>query len=149
MDYWVNGPPPDDDTALASIAKLDARRWRQMRPTLLRYFRIEDGVWRQKRADEELIRWAERKAKFAERGRAGGPRKSCFKQTTSRKNTPKSLLSTWPASASTEVDGPTGHSTLCGQNDFIGPKEVRDAFVSANGEDWCGLRRPLRLAGRA
>jgi uncharacterized protein YdaU (DUF1376 family) len=24
MDYWVNGPPPDDDTALASIAKLDA-----------------------------------------------------------------------------------------------------------------------------
>lgn len=138
MDYWTGGPPPDDDSALASITKLDARRWRIMRPVMLRYFRIEAGVWRQKRADEELERWAERKRRFAERGRAGGLAKAASSTPQAEKRPPKSLLKSYPSSSSTEVRAQEGALTLCeAKNDFSGPKEVREAFVSALGEPWC------------
>jgi hypothetical protein len=40
--------------------------------------------------------------------------------------------------ASTKVEGPNSPSNLSeAKNDFIGPKEVRDAFVTAKGEAWC------------
>jgi uncharacterized protein YdaU (DUF1376 family) len=136
MDYWVKGPPPDNDVALASITGLDVRRWRLNRATLVAYFRVEGGVWRHKRVDEELDRWAERKRKFVERGRAGGRAKAALSTPQAGKNTPKNLLTTCPSSASTEVDGLAGQSTLCGQNEFLGPKEVREAFVRDHGEAW-------------
>jgi len=133
MDYWTNGPPPDDDVALASIARMDPKRWRACRPVMLRYFRIVDGVWRQKRADEELERWSEKKRKYVERAAAGGRAKAA-KSTAS--STPKAVLASCSSSASGEVDGLYGHSTLSGQIDFLGPKEVLDAFLAKLGEEW-------------
>lgn len=137
IDYWTEGPPPDDDAALAAITRMDARRWRATRPVLLKYFRIEDGVWRNKRSDEERARWAERKRKFTERAAAGGRGKAASSNSQAGKNTQKSLLKGCTASASREVDGPTGHSTLSGQNEFVGPKDVRAAFLAKMGEGWC------------
>lgn len=134
MDYWVKGPPPDSDVALAQITGLTLRRWREHRLTLAAYFRIVDGVWRHKRVDEELIRWTEKKAKYIARASAGGKGKAAKSTATS---TPKALLAGCSASASTEVDGLTGQSTLCGQNEFLGPKEVRETFRAKLGEDWC------------
>lgn len=58
MDYWRNGPPPDEDETLAAITGLPLPRWKQQRPFLLRFFAIEAGTWRQKRADKELGEWA-------------------------------------------------------------------------------------------
>jgi uncharacterized protein YdaU (DUF1376 family) len=119
MDYWVDGPPPDDDVALAAITRLDAKRWKATRPAMLKFFRIEDGVWRQKRADEEKERWTERKRKFTERAAAGGRGKAASSTASSSpqagKSGPQSLLKSCTSSSSTEVDGPTGHSTLCDQ----------------------------------
>lgn len=135
MDYWVKGPPPDDDAALASITRMTIARWRQTRPRLLGYFSIVDGMWRQKRADEELERWTEKKAKYTERAAAGGRAKAA-KSTAS--STPKALLAGCSASASVEVEGLTGHSTLYGQNEFIGPSEVKEAFLAKLGPDWVG-----------
>lgn len=54
MDYWRNGPPPDDDKTLAAITKLPLSRWRKLRPALAGFFTITDSQWRQKRADKEL-----------------------------------------------------------------------------------------------
>ena len=40
--------------------------------------------------------------------------------------------------ARAEVEGPNSPSTLCeATNNFLGPKEVRDAFRAKLGEDWC------------
>jgi hypothetical protein len=36
---------PDDDTALAKMAKMSRRRWRAMRPHIEDFFAIEDGEW--------------------------------------------------------------------------------------------------------
>lgn len=44
LDYWVNGPLPDDDLLLANITKLRPEQWRKHRTTLAKYFTIKDGL---------------------------------------------------------------------------------------------------------
>lgn len=138
MDYWTKGPPLDDDGDLAAITKLDARTWKKQRPKLAAFFRIADGVWRHKRVDEELVRWAEKKARFAERAAAGGRAKAA---KSSASSTPQAVLggvlTGCTSSASGEVRGPNSPLTLSEENDFSGPKEIRDAFCAQLGEAWC------------
>lgn len=117
MSYWVEGAPPDDDGELAAITGLDAKAWRRNRPKLVRFFRVEEGVWRHKRVDMELERWAAKKAKYVERAQAGGRAKAA-KSTAS--STPQAVLTgclkVAPQPASQEVGGPTGRPTLLGQD---------------------------------
>lgn len=54
LDYWRNGPAPDDDAVLQQITKLDAKAWKKHRPAMARLFQIADGEWRHKRIDAEL-----------------------------------------------------------------------------------------------
>jgi uncharacterized protein YdaU (DUF1376 family) len=54
LEYWTQGPLPDDDTRLARVARATSKEWRQsLRPVLQPFFRIENGTWRHKRADAE------------------------------------------------------------------------------------------------
>jgi len=135
ISYWVDGPPPDDDAFLGAITRMQPAQWRKTRPVMLRYFYIEDGVWRQERADEELERWAERKRKFSERAAAGGRAKAA-KSTAS--STPKALLRGCTPSPSTEVEAPKRASTLCGPN---GSFARLDGANAPPGEpvDWTAL----------
>ncbi|QRQ86273.1 YdaU family protein [Cupriavidus oxalaticus] len=54
MDYWRNGPPPNDDATLAQITRLTAAAWKKAKPAVIRFFKEEGGLLHQKRADEEL-----------------------------------------------------------------------------------------------
>lgn len=56
LDYWRNGPAPDDDVVLQQITKLDKSGWKKCRPSLARLFQIVDGEWRHKRIEHELDR---------------------------------------------------------------------------------------------
>lgn len=49
--YWNAGSLPDDDDALARIAKLSRQRWARTRPQIAPFF--ESG-WRHKRVEAEL-----------------------------------------------------------------------------------------------
>ena len=60
-DYWLHGPPLDDDDVLASICRASRYVWRRLRPTIERFFQVSDGVWRHKRIDLELDRCAQRR----------------------------------------------------------------------------------------
>lgn len=141
MDYWTKGPPADDDEELAAITKLDAKRWKATRAKIQKYFRIVDGQWRNKRCDEELERWSEKKRLYAERAAAGGRAKAAKSSASSTdqagKNDQKSLLKSCTSSASGEVRAPNSALTLSEKNDFLGPKEVRDAFDAQLGDEWC------------
>lgn len=55
LDYWRNGPPPDDDAVLRLITRLDVAAWRKHRPVIERLFKVTDGVWRHKRIEEEIV----------------------------------------------------------------------------------------------
>lgn len=88
MDYWVNGAPADDDDELCAITHLDLKSWRRHREKLARFFRIEDGHWRHKRIEEELERWAERKARYPRCTAARRARRSWPWPSTSRGASP-------------------------------------------------------------
>jgi uncharacterized protein YdaU (DUF1376 family) len=62
MDYWRNGPPPDDDTTLAQIARLSMDAWSMSQAKLRLLFSIDNGVWRHKRIDQELVKAKANKA---------------------------------------------------------------------------------------
>lgn len=54
MDYWRNGPPPNDDATLAQITRLSPAAWKKARPSVLRFFTEVDGTLHQKRINHEL-----------------------------------------------------------------------------------------------
>lgn len=60
MDYWRNGPPPDNDETLATIAKTTASNWRRIGPIVRAKFKSIDGSMRHKRVDHELALAKER-----------------------------------------------------------------------------------------
>jgi uncharacterized protein YdaU (DUF1376 family) len=132
--YWRNGPPKDDDGTLSRIIRMPLGRWRKIRPILAEFFTVSDGVWRHKRVDEELVRWAEKRARAIERAAAGGRAKAAKSSATS---TPQALLKGCTSASSREEEGPYSPSSLSGQNEFLGPKEVRDAFLAKLGDEWC------------
>lgn len=58
IEYWNTGPLPDNDEDLAAITRMPLKDWLKMRPNLARlpFFNVADGIWRQKRADEEIAK---------------------------------------------------------------------------------------------
>lgn len=55
--YWQRSKPlPDDDKYLAAATRLSQKRWRIMRPKILEYFSLEDGVWKHERVEKELLK---------------------------------------------------------------------------------------------
>lgn len=72
MDYWTAGEPlPDDDTQLAAVTRLPLNRWKALRPTIARFFRIDDGFWHHKRIDEELAKIQQINASRSAAGQRG------------------------------------------------------------------------------
>lgn len=61
----------DDDVQLARIARVSKARWKTLRPMLIPFFIIEDGVWRQKRLHQTWLQVQERIAKQRSRALKG------------------------------------------------------------------------------
>lgn len=135
--YWRNGPLPDIDRILSSITRTDSRTWKRLRAALAPFFVVANGQWTHKRVDAELVRWAEKRRKAIDRASAGGKAKAAKSSaSSSATSTSQAVLKHCTSASSREVEGPTGHSTLSAPSEFLGPKEVRAAFVSAKGEEW-------------
>jgi len=71
LDYWRNGPPPDDDGVLQQITKLDRAAWRKHRPILSGMFQIADGAWNHKRIDREMTDARDNAKRRSEKAKAG------------------------------------------------------------------------------
>lgn len=66
--YWSTGAAlPDNDNALANIARLPLAKWKAMRGTICRFFAVGDGAWRHGRLEREMTAAVERKAKAKDR----------------------------------------------------------------------------------
>lgn len=70
MDYWRNGPPPDDAQVLAQITRMSPDAWSIAQAFIKHFFSIENGVWKHKRIDEELVAAKENKTKAQAKARA-------------------------------------------------------------------------------
>jgi uncharacterized protein YdaU (DUF1376 family) len=75
MDYWIKGPPPDDDEVLAAITKLPPQRWAKLKPIIAEFFQVKGGFWHQKRADEEKKTAANHSEKKRAAGKEGAEKR--------------------------------------------------------------------------
>ena len=64
MDYWRNGPPPDDNPTLARILAISETEWKPIRLAVQPFFTIENGHWRHGRIDEEFTRASDKQRNF-------------------------------------------------------------------------------------
>lgn len=69
MDYWRNGPLPDNDDTLANITRLSLSAWKKHKPVLRQLFTIADGQWQHKRINEELETAKSNAEKYANRAK--------------------------------------------------------------------------------
>ena len=75
LDYWKNGPPPNDDGVLAALARLSPLAWKKAKPALLAFFEVKDGLLIQKRVEKERGKAAEISAERSEAGKAGAAKR--------------------------------------------------------------------------
>lgn len=45
LHHWNGGVISDDDRALSRLTKLSFRRWKNIRPNIQEFFRVEDWAW--------------------------------------------------------------------------------------------------------
>jgi uncharacterized protein YdaU (DUF1376 family) len=67
---WRRGSLPDDNIVLAKIAGLDASSWRNTRPVLAEFFKIQDKQWRHGRVERERIRVAAKQETNAKKAKS-------------------------------------------------------------------------------
>ncbi|WP_434782573.1 YdaU family protein [Ferrovum myxofaciens] len=75
MDYWRNGPPPDNDLILANITRLNLETWKEHRSSIAKLFAIKDDEWRHKRIDFEIRTAFENSSKFSERAKTAASKR--------------------------------------------------------------------------
>jgi uncharacterized protein YdaU (DUF1376 family) len=54
LDYWCNGPPPNNDKILSQITNLTLPRWRLQRASIIGYFKIDGNRLVHSRIDDEI-----------------------------------------------------------------------------------------------
>ncbi len=144
MDYWRNGPLPDDDGALSQITRMQPASWKKNRSMLVRLFRIEGGEWRHKRIDEELIEAEANAKKYAERAKKAAAKRwekpSLHDASSNASSTPQAVLDqcTSPSPSSITTSTEVAFTT-----------ELPDGALptSANATRKCALCKKLRGLG--
>ena len=66
MEYWINGPLPNDDKKLAEITKISKFLWKKLRKNLLNFFDVSENFLHHKRIDEELKKREQAIEKYGE-----------------------------------------------------------------------------------
>lgn len=110
MEYWKQGPLPNDHDELSAIVRADRKVWdKSIWPTLKRFFSLEDdGLFHQKRADRERAFAAEKSEKRSAAARAkwdaNAKQKPCKKDANASAN-------------ASDVDMQSGLQNACKQGD--------------------------------
>lgn len=86
MDYWRNGPLPDDDGALANITRLTEAQWKKHRASIARLFQVDAGEWRHKRIDNELARASANVEQRSAAGKASAQKRKAQRKSDEKQN---------------------------------------------------------------
>ncbi len=115
MDYWRNGPLPNDDEALANITRLSTAAWKKHRAAMLRFFEESGDQLRHGRIDKELKDAAENAEKHAERARKAAAKRwgkdTSSNATSNATSTPQAVLDKCPSPSPSQCYIPNGIET--------------------------------------
>lgn len=132
MDYWRNGPPPNDEEVLRNITRLSKFLWKKHRPILEKFFTVEDGLWRQKRIDEEMGKAASSKAAAVEKAKKAAEARWGKDDAPSNA---QAMLDQCPSSSSSSPPVPT--TTSIGSSVVVGAKaRAADDSIPKNEAEW-------------
>jgi uncharacterized protein YdaU (DUF1376 family) len=135
MDYWRNGPPPDNAQVLAQITRMSADAWSNAQAMLSSFFSVKGGFWHHDRIDSELVAAKANKEKATAKASAAASAR-WGKQS---KDAPSNATST-PQAMHEECPSPSpSPSTNQGQEQGIAgaiPKAKADAKGSNLPVDW-------------
>lgn len=155
MDYWMNGPPPDNDTILASITRMPPDAWSIARASLEHYFSIADGCWKHKRVEEELAtatgkkQKAKEKAQRAAAARWGSESKPNQETTedapSNAPSTPQALHEECPSPSPLPIDSKESIKTLTSEAKASDSKCTPDDYRLA---EWMA-ERVLKVAPKS
>lgn len=124
MEYWRNGPPPDNDAELAAIARTDLKLWRKdVGPVVRRFFEVKEGSLRHKRIDLEIAKAHENSNKRRAAAQARWEQEGCkpdasasvvhTESNATRAHAPSSSPSSLPSSLRSDgAVGVNGHGGL-------------------------------------
>lgn len=71
LDYWQNGPIPDDERILFRLSRMSASEWAESREVLLAYFKRRDGKLFHSRIDRELSAAKSRSDRYSKLSEVG------------------------------------------------------------------------------
>jgi uncharacterized protein YdaU (DUF1376 family) len=115
MDYWRNGPLPNDDEALANITRLSTAAWKKHRAAMLRFFDESGDQLRHGRIDKELKDASENAEKHAERARKAAAKRwgkdTTSNATSNATSTPQAVLDECPSPSPSSSSIPNGIET--------------------------------------
>lgn len=75
LDYWKNGPPPNDDAVLSALVRMSPAAWRKAKPALLGFFDIQDGLLVQKRVEKERVKASNITEERSKAGKVGAAKR--------------------------------------------------------------------------
>lgn len=102
---WVKGSVPDDDGKLATILRIDIRRWRRMRKAVLGYFDLVEGRWVQPRMARDRDEATRSLTIRRESGSLGGKAKAL---KAKQKPIASAIAKTYQTDVDVTTDSPTG-----------------------------------------
>lgn len=124
LDYWKNGPPPNDDNVLAALARMSPSAWRKAKPSLIGFFEITDGLLIQKRVERERGKAADITEERSKAGKAGAAKRwGKPKQTDSK---PIANAIDLPLTNGRQIDAPS-QSHTCSSEQVISSNEDSSA----------------------
>lgn len=134
LDYWVNGSPPDDDETLATITKLPVSAWKKRRPVLVKFFKVEGGVWMHSRIEKEREKAATVGSANSDKAREAAERRWAMER---QKKLDERLAAQHGDAPSTPIDAPSIGGALPGDAQSQSPSsspssstlKYRDIFL--------------------
>jgi uncharacterized protein YdaU (DUF1376 family) len=130
MDYWKNGPLPDNDAILAQIVRLSADAWSMHQAMLKQFFnKGSDGLLHQKRSDLEIA-----KARANKENATLKAKNAANKRWDKKEDAPSNAPSIPPSNAPSMLE-------LCPSPSPLPFKEVSDANASSPPRDADGGKK--------
>lgn len=108
MDYWKNGPLPDDDAILAQICRMTPDAWSNACSTIRAFFEQDGSKLIHRRIDAELVEAQDGKAKRKAKAEAAAAKRWSKDAPSNAPGTPQAMPEPCPSPSplpiSTDVD---------------------------------------------
>jgi uncharacterized protein YdaU (DUF1376 family) len=127
MHYWRAGSLPDNDTALAQIARLPLKSWKAHKAVIAAFF--GDG-WTHKRIDAERTHAAEVRERYVERAKKGADKRWQKDASSNASSIPKTCNGhgNSPSQVSNETIASSNEDVSVGTDPPLTKSEILDAW---------------------